>query len=343
MRKLLLTLHRYAALATGVFVVFLGVSGSIMAFEEQLDHVFHPHLFVVTPQAQARSLAELGAAASKTHPGAQASGYGMSVSPDLSYSVSFRGTAIFVNQHTGEVLGTRSGPTWLSNVHQFHLRLLAGEVGKKIVSWVGVVILFLLVSGFYLWWPQKRAAIEWGGASLRVWFDLHNAVGIFSLAFLLLLTITGVIIGFESVSTPVLYTLSGSTPPQSDFQATPQPGVTPQTPDQAVAIARAALPGAAPIAVNVPGPKGVYRVALRYPEDLTPGGRSRVYIDPYGGRVLMADSSRTTVAGARLVIANRAIHTGDLFGIPSKAVMALASLMVALQVVSGVVMWWKRR
>jgi uncharacterized iron-regulated membrane protein len=43
------------------------------------------------------------------------------------------------------------------------------------------------------------------------------------------------------------------------------------------------------------------------------------------------------------VIANRAIHTGDIFGIPSKIEMSLASLMAVMQLVSGVGMWWKRR
>jgi uncharacterized iron-regulated membrane protein len=42
------------------------------------------------------------------------------------------------------------------------------------------------------------------------------------------------------------------------------------------------------------------------------------------------------------VIVNRAIHTGDIFGIPSKFLMSLASLMAAVQVITGVVMWWKR-
>ncbi len=44
-----------------------------------------------------------------------------------------------------------------------------------------------------------------------------------------------------------------------------------------------------------------------------------------------------------MVIVNRAIHSGDIFGIPSKAIVSLASLMSVLQVVSGVMMWWKRR
>jgi uncharacterized iron-regulated membrane protein len=44
-----------------------------------------------------------------------------------------------------------------------------------------------------------------------------------------------------------------------------------------------------------------------------------------------------------MVIVNRAIHTADIFGIPSKTIVSLASLMSVVQVVSGVMMWWKRR
>jgi uncharacterized iron-regulated membrane protein len=60
-------------------------------------------------------------------------------------------------------------------------------------------------------------------------------------------------------------------------------------------------------------------------------------------KVLHAQGSRTAPAGARMVIANRAIHTGDVFGIPSKTIMSRASLMYVVQVVSGLLMWWKRK
>ena len=94
-------------------------------------------------------------------------------------------------------------------------------------------------------------------------------------------------------------------------------------------IARNAIPGTFPFQINVPGPKGAYQIRSRFPEDLTPGGRSRVIVDQYSGAVLFAEGSRTAPAGARIVIANRAIHTGDIFGIPSKFLMSLASLMAA--------------
>lgn len=39
MRKVIFSLHLYLALIAGVFVVILGVTGGIMAFEPELDHV----------------------------------------------------------------------------------------------------------------------------------------------------------------------------------------------------------------------------------------------------------------------------------------------------------------
>lgn len=65
-------------------------------------------------------------------------------------------------------------------------------------------------------------------------------------------------------------------------------------------------------------------------------------VDQYSGKVLLAQGSRAASAGVRMVIQNRAIHTGDILGIPSKTILSVASLMLVMQGVSGVVMWWKR-
>ena len=66
-------------------------------------------------------------------------------------------------------------------------------------------------------------------------------------------------------------------------------------------------------------------------------------VDQYTGKVLFVEGSRTAPAGTRLVIANRALHTGDIFGVPSKTVASLASLLLVVQAISGIAMWWKRR
>ena len=352
MRRILFNLHLYAALVAGVFIAILGVTGAIMAFEPELDHVLHPHRSYVTPQGQPKSLAELAEAVGKVVAGKPVV-FVLSTAPNLSYGVGFRDAFVSLNQYTGEVLDVdRSDVDFLGYVHQTHLRLatplwLPGrdphQVGKQIMSWSGVAALFLLLSGIYLWWPAKRVRVDWRSGERRSWFDLHNCIGIFSLVFLLILSVTGVVIGFERQTEPMFYRLTGSRPVEPPrAQVAPQPGATLITPDQALAIAREALPGASPVFVSAANPKQIYRVALRYPEDLTPGGRSRVYIDPYSGQVLQAESSRTTAAGTRLVNLNRALHTGDIFGIPSKTVMSLASLAIVAQLSSGLVMLWKR-
>jgi uncharacterized iron-regulated membrane protein len=347
LRKFLFNVHLYLALAAGIFVLTLGVTGSIMAFEPELDHLLHPQLSYVTPGPHRLSLAEIGAAVQKAFPGERSGGFLLSPDPGISVAVSTKRGVVAVNPHTGEVLGVRpTGRDFLAYVHQLHLRLLISnraDTGKTIVSWAGVAMLLLLVSGVYLWWPVKRVAVDRRATGRRFWFDLHNAIGIFSLVFLILLTFTGLMIGFEETTVPAFYRLTNSQP--SKAPAPPPPpsaGAKPINADQAMEIARNAIPGTFPFQINVPGPNGAYQIRSRFPEDLTPGGRSRVVVDQYSGAVLFAEGSRTAPAGARLVIANRAIHTGDIFGIPSKFLMSLASLMAAAQVVSGIAMWWKR-
>jgi uncharacterized iron-regulated membrane protein len=346
LRRLLFSLHLYLALATGLFVVILGLTGAIMAFETELDHVLRPHLSYVTPRDHRLSLAELGDVVAKAFPGERPAGYQVSPFPDISSGVSTKRGLVMMDPYTGAILGVRpGGMDFLAYVHQLHLRLLIrnkADTGKTIVSWAGVVMLFLLVSGLYLWWPLKRFKIGGKTSGRRFWFDLHNAIGVLSLLFLVALTFTGLMIGFEEHTQPMLYRLTASQPSQPPKVSPPLPGATPITPDQAMQIAREAIPGTFPFQINVPGPKGAYQIRSRFPEDLTGGGRSRVIVDQYTGTVLFAEGSRTAPAGARMIIANRAIHTGDIAGVPSKIAMSLASLMAVVQVLSGVAMWWKR-
>lgn len=347
MRKFVFNLHLYLALIAGAFIFILGITGSIMAFEPELDHLLHRHRSYVTPVGAPRSLAELSAAVSRAFPGDRIGGYVLSAAPDISYSVLLeKSGAAYLNQYTGEILEVHSDQMeFLDFVHQLHLRLLwrsPSRPGDQIMSWAAVAMLFLALSGLYLWWPIKRITLTPGATGRRWWFDLHSAAGIVSLVFLAVLAFTGVMIGFEKKTTPLLYRLTGSHPAQQPAVPPPPPGAVAISPDQAIAVARQALPDAAPFALLVPAPKGAYQVRLRYPEDRTPGGRSRVIVDQYSGKVLFAEGSRTAPAGTRMVIANRAWHTGDIFGLPSKAVMSLASLLAAFQGFSGVVMWWKR-
>ena len=264
-RQALVKLHLFGAALAGVFLVILGLTGSIMAFEEELDHATHSRLFKVSPQGTPLSLAELTSRVRAAYPGKPVVTYGIGVSPDLSWSVNVGGTIVFVNEYTGEILGTRTGPTWLGQIHQVHLRLLSGDTGKTIVSWAGVFMLLLSLSGIVLWWPIKRITINRAAQGRRFWFDIHNAVGVCAFLFVFLMAVTGVVIGFDTWSTPLLYRVSGSQPVRGASASTPVPGARVLTPDEALAIARRELPGAAAVGINVPGPKTSYRSRFQIP------------------------------------------------------------------------------
>jgi uncharacterized iron-regulated membrane protein len=349
MRKLILRLHLIIALVGGIFIVMLGLTGSIMAFEPELSRLQHWSIANVRPHGAPLTLEAIANALRKASPNRDINGYFLSDRPDLSYAVLSEDQLVYVDQYSGQVLGTvNRGMDFLGFVHQLHIRLglldKGREFGEMTVRWSAIAALFLLISGAYLWWPSKRFGIGGSTGTAKFWFDLHNSFGIVSLVFALLLVATGLVISFEAQTTPFLYRISHSQPPRwPRVQVAPQPGQIPITPDRALATARATMPEATPFLILVPHGSQPYQVFLHYPEDRTPGGRTRIIIDPYSGNILSAIDSRRAPAGYRLVNLNRALHTGDVLGIPSKVVLSLASLIMPLQLLTGLVMWVKRR
>jgi uncharacterized iron-regulated membrane protein len=345
MRKLLLNLHLYGTLIAGIFVVILGLSGSIIAFEAQLDRLFNPSLFDIAPQAAAPlPLSKLAEIVQRRFPGGKVDGFVLAQHADTAHVAFINGTAVFVNGYTGAILGTRRGPTLITRIHQIHTHLLAGKVGEMIVAGGGFVMLFLVISGVILWWKYKKVSIKWNASLFRVMFDIHNATGILSALFLLLLSLTGIAVAFDSPISRWTYKATGTTPIPRSLPSIPRQGGVPIDPDVVLRIASAAEPGAKLLSIDYPeDAKDSYNVRMRFPEDRTPGGRSWASVDQYSGKVLVAQNSRTAPLAARAELLNRQIHTGDIFGTPSRIVMSASSLLVVLQAFSGVVMWWKRR
>lgn len=119
MRKFLFNVHLYLALIAGLFVLILGLTGCIMAFEPELDPVLHPSLSYVTPGTHRLSLVELGAAVQQALPGERPAGFRLSPSPDISVGVATKRGQVAVNPYTGAILGVRpAGQDFLGAVQK---------------------------------------------------------------------------------------------------------------------------------------------------------------------------------------------------------------------------------
>lgn len=327
-------------------MVILGVTGSVMEFGPELDRLLHPQLSYIAPEGRELSLSEIGDAASRRFSGEPVVAYLPSLSPDLSSQVLLPSGIAYVNQHTGEVLGMRiRGQTLLGFVRELHVRLVGGSFGRIIVKLSGIAMLFSLASGLYLWWPIKQVSIRGKWGTKRLWSDLHNAVGIFSLLPLAILAATGTIIGFEDQVGPLIYKLTRSSPMHITRYTPPEPAqsATAMTPDEAVAIARTHMPGTIPYRVQMPKYGGLYVVTLLNPRERVAGDGNVVALDPYSGHVVSLSRSSDLSRGDRVLAANEAIHTGSILGMPSRIVVWLASTMVFVQAWSGLFMWWGRK
>lgn len=344
-RRILFNLHLWTAMIAGAVLILLGATGAILAFEEPIDHALNPGLFYVHPQGNALPASVLLSRVRQNFPGKRVTMLMFGKAPDLSTMATVPGAgSVFIDPYSGRIMGVRKTNKYFTQtVHQLHIRLLMGDTGSRILGVAGLVLAFLTLTGIYLWWPLKRVTVAGRKSWRRFNFDLHHAAGFYSSVFLFILSVTGVMIAFADSTVPEMYKITHSEPPDQETESTPIPNARPISPDQAIGTALATIPGTRLVSLMPPrGATGSYRVALHFPEDRTPGGRSVVYIDQFSGGVLSSESSRTAPAGTRLVNLNRALHTGDIGGLPTKIIACLASLAVIVQAFTGVVMWWKR-
>lgn len=348
MRQLLLVSHRWVALILGVLIFVVALSGSAIVFEGAMDRTLNPALWHVRPAEKMMSLDTIIAHAHARVPKAPADGISLSAAPDRAHVVQAGATQVFVNPYSGEVLGTRTvaelNRSLPRRLHVLHVSLMAGPAGREIVGIITIVSLLLVLSGVILWWPDKIWRIRWSASWKRVVFDMHHALGVLAAIVLVIVTTSGLFIHYQTLNR-LMYRLDETAPPRPPHQpGPPAPGARVITADSAYHVAMALLPGARMMFLQLPTEADApFVAAVRFPEDHTPAGRSRIFLDRFTGAPLLVTSTRQAQLGTRLGNVVRSVHTGDLLGKPTEAIWLIAVLVLASQAVTGMMMWWNAR
>jgi uncharacterized iron-regulated membrane protein len=357
MRSILLKIHLWLGLTAAFFLVILGLTGSVMAFEDDIVRWTHPGLFYVKTGAHTLPEQDLIRAAEQQFAPARVGFVQVFRQPNLARVMGMTGQrSVFVNPYDGSVLGSVQGDfainPILGYIHQTHLRLVPNPraapglatAGKIAVSYAGLLLCLLVPTGLILFWQTRRTSIKWGASWFRVCFDAHHVIGLYASLFLLIAAFTGIMIGFDS-GEKAIYAVTGShrptftRPPSSK----PAPGAMPITVDRAIEIAQGAIPNASLAGVFVPGnPKAAWTILLRVPEETSEAVHSAVTIDQFSGEVLLVRNFLTDSTGYRVIRFNRSIHTGDVGGLPTHILVSVSSLALVAMVVTGIVIWWKK-
>jgi uncharacterized iron-regulated membrane protein len=352
LRRIILNLHLYAGLVAALFLALLGVTGSLIVFEDEIDGWLNPRP-AIYPGAQRLSLHALETRIENAYSGYQVAGFGFARRDDLplgTFLVSEslkKSMGLEINPYTGEIFPE---PTRRNNfagqVHQLHTHLLLRGTGQTVVGYAGAFLLFLSITGLILWWPRKMFTVRWESPGAKVNFDLHNAAGIYSSILLMIFAVTGMVIHWEGASARVLrYVTRAPAEAPMEKPSTPAPGAARITADQALDIAERAAPGARPSFMELAkGPGDAIRVVLKFPEDHTPAGRTSVLLDPYTGKILAFNNTRTVSFSFKYTrMWNREIHTGDIFGWPTRVLACIFSLSLPLMAITGPLIWWNRK
>lgn len=346
-------LHLWLGFTAGALLVLLGLSGSIITYEQEIDAWLHPGLLLAQGRGAQASVSRMEAdARAALPPGAHL--YAVRLPHKEGYAAIwlYRNAAgeqrqITADPATGRVLGERSASNPVAWVYRFHASLFMGIAGNVLLAIVAVAVLALLLSGIWLWLPRRAAhwrqalRIAWGRSPDRTFFDLHRVSGAYGAPLLLVLTFTGIYMALPPLMEGAVTLLSPVTP----WPAPKASGGSPALNLEA-AVARAAqeYPGTRPKVLVMEQP-GLYEINLS-----RPGGRMWrktgehvVFIDAATGAVLAKRGPHDGTAGDRFIGWMFPLHNGEAFGEISRALVCLMGVVPSLVAAAGFAMWWRRR
>jgi len=377
-RQTLFTVHMWVGLVLGLFLAALGLSGSVLVYDDAIGNLLDRPPQALTagmplPLSMIQSIARDAAEQQGVHGGQMQIILpekplqpitvrlgGISVMGNMPGMNAQRqpggerregarrgerregaqgggragGLQLFIDPVSGEVLGSRkaAAPGLLIFAHQLHGNFLMGREGRTyVVGWLGVAMCILGLSGLVLWWPKKGQwkyafKVRSTATGLRFHRELHAATGIWIFVVFILVSFSGVVIAWpQTFGMP-----SGrGTLPSVEPADGRRLGAT-----EAVIAAQRAVSGLEARSVTIPAaPDQPISVSYLSHDAIN----ATAYVDPYRGTVLsVRDPSGSFMAWMRPV------HQGSL-GAVWKFLVFLSGLVPTLFVVTGVVMWAKKR
>lgn len=346
LRSILSWLHLWLGLTVGSVFALIGLTGSVLVFHDDLLTWQNPqlagHEVVVDGEVLAGILAEWEPQGLRSIHFPEPDGL------PVYQGYFLDGHRAYFAPANGELLLERTiGGDWLLFLADFHIHLLGGEAGHQVLGVIGWIATFLLLSGLYLWWPAFGRMLAhlkmYNGPPVRRWLSWHRSIGVLSLPLVLLLTLTGTGMVYHAGFRAVLTGVFGGEPAPAAPERVATTGTAPDWP-RILATANAALPDARLTRTGPPEPgSDVIGFRARAAGEWHPNGRSLVYVDRAGERLLLAHDATDQALGARMTEAIYPLHIASVGGPLYRWAAVLGGLLPAFALVTGFLFWRRRR
>ncbi|NYT38108.1 PepSY domain-containing protein [Allopusillimonas soli] len=353
--------HKWSSLVCTLFLLVVCITGLPLVFHEEIDHWLDdakPYAVVPegTPRAnvdglidQARTLYPKDVIDFVFMDDAQPQ---VLVGMSPSYQSDFdEAHFLKFDAHTGELL--KDGPpqaqeklSFMGIMLALHVDWFAGLPGELFIGFMGLLFVVAIVSGVVLYGPfMKKLSFGTVRAtrSRRLkWLDLHNLLGIVTLAWAAVVGVTGVI---NELSTPLfaLWQRTEVAALMAPYK-NETPPAQPTSAQAAIDAANKAVPGNEVLSFNYPGNRFStphhYTMWSKGATPLTSHLFTPVLVDAATGEV-------TAVAEPpwylKVLELSRPLHFGDYGGMPLKILWALLDILTIVVLASGLYLWFARR
>jgi uncharacterized iron-regulated membrane protein len=344
MRNLLLKIHLVLALLCGVFIVVLGLSGSVLLYRADLERALFPQ---VTAQAVPEPLVlqPIVQGYRAAHPDANIRSISLPQAGShdaLQLVIAAKGGTqrVYMDPATGNRLGERLPDSdWLAWLVDLHHNLFADS--HFYTGLVGAGFSAMCITGIIAWWPAagfkySPAFALRGGLTAR---DVHHFFGFWAFVVLLMIAFTGTVFTWRDAYNGVAAWISRQ--PKPDTRVKINGSAVGVDLDQALLSARTAMPGATPTLLRLPGKEGdPLIVRMRAESDLRPIGSNQVFIGA-NGEVVKVDRLAEKAFAFRVVDAFTPIHFAEAGGWPVKLLWTVAGFVPAILFFSGLRIWWR--
>jgi uncharacterized iron-regulated membrane protein len=348
-------IHKWTSLISTLFLLLLCVTGLPLIFKDDIERLLGAGTLPPTSTSVA-SLDQVAEIALSRCPGyvplsfywdEHATGiirFSLAKAPHVSWKTA---RWVAINSYSAQIVDDiPSSPRVMDVILTLHKELFAGLPGELFLAAVGLIFLVSLVSGTVLYGPFMRrlvfGAVRRDRSGWIKWLDLHNLLGISTLAWAIVVGATGLV---NALSTPLFAKWQSDELPKWLTAYRDKPPLTRlASVESAVRTVQSTLPDAI-----------VWSVVFPYAE----GGSPRHYLiwthgnSPLRSRLftpVLVDAETGLLTAVlslpwylKTLELSRPLHFGDYGGMPMKFIWTLFDIVTIVVLVSGLYLWFRKR
>lgn len=358
-------IHLWLGLTSGLVVLFLGLTGCILAFQREIEDASQPWRFVRKQEKVMLPPSRIQEIAAQALPGKAPHSVNYFRSNRAAEVVFYHDPEYYyimhIDPYSGAVLKTRdmSSDFFRIMVNGHFYLWLPAQIGQPIVASATLIFVVMIITGMILWWPKNKAArkqrfsLKLNARWRRVNYDLHNVLGFYMTWVIIFIALTGLVWGFQWFAKTVYWTTSGGKTmtayyePHSAKNSLSAPGVSIPAVDRVWDRMNTEYPVTGSIEVHFPENDSSAIAAGANPDIATYWQADYRYFDQYTLAEIPVTHAygrfANTSTADKIARMNYDIHVGAVLGLPGKIMAFFASLIAASLPVTGFYIWWGRR